>query len=263
MTQVTLEGRIVAGHPMTRRAVTKQDPLTRQDVPVTAPDGTPATEVYCAVAVPKHPGVDWRQEPWGQVILGQAVKDWPNGEYQRTDFAWKMADGDSTIPNKRGKKPCDREGWAGHWVIHTVTRFQIKCYHAGKYDPMQQIQDANEIKCGDYGRLVVDVVGNGPSQSPGLYMNPQLFSLDRAGALIQSDSGPSAAEAFGGPVPAAAAVVVTPAHDIVAGPGLAPPPPPPPVPVVERFSYQGNTYTRDQLVGFGWNADQINSLPKV
>jgi hypothetical protein len=204
ITEVLLEGRVVAGHPLRRNGVTKYDDATRQDVPVKDPTtGLQFTEAYLAVAIPKHGEADWKQTAWGQTIANTAARDWPNGEHEAPTFAWKITDGDSTVPNRVGKVPCQREGWAGHWVAHLTTRFPIQCYHVGHYHPMQQIQDENAIKTGDYCRVAVGVKGNGPSQSPGVYLNPRLFELSRAGDPILSESGPAAATVFGGGAPTA------------------------------------------------------------
>lgn len=266
MIELILEGRIVSGHPMNRRPVTVTDPVTKREMPKMGADGLQVTEIYVAIAVPKKPGeTSWTQTSWGQQMYAQAVADWPRGEYGHPTFSWKVADGDSQIPNKVGKKPCDREGWPGNWVVHASTQLAVKCYHLGKYDPMQQIQDPKEVKCGDYGRLFIHVKGNGPSQSPGIYINPTMFSFDRAGEQIISESGPAAADVFGGgaSAPSTSAIApppAVPAHDIVAGPGGAIAPPPP-APVEVKYLLNGAAYTQAQLVQGGWKPEQIAALP--
>lgn len=259
---ITPEGRIVAGHPMVVQNVTDDN-----NVPVRDAQGVQKTESYFALAIPKQGETDWKQLPWGQQIVAAAQAGWPNGEFNAPTFSWKVADGDSQVPNTKGKKPCDREGWPGCWVVHLKTMMNIACFHEGKFDPMQQIQDKNEIKPGDYGRVFITCKANNPSKSPGVYLNPKFFSLMRAGQLIQLDSGPSAAEAFGGgsPAPAPQAAPnpapqpqVTPPsephRDFVNGPPVTPPP----APAAERrFDVGGNQYTESQLKGFGWSPEQI------
>jgi len=278
-TEAMIEGRVVCGHPMTRRPVTKQDPATRQDVPVMdTVTGLQSTDSYFAVAVPKAGETDWKQTPWGQLIYARACQDWPNGEHGAPDFSWKITDGDSHIPNKKGKKPVEREGWAGHWVVHCSTRFNVKCHHVGKYDPTQQIQEENQIKTGDYCRTLVGIKGNGPTQSPGVYVNPMLFELARAGQIIVSDGGPSAADAFGGrgatnaaaavpavtPQPGAAAAApsapVQPATDLVQP--TAPAAPAAPV-EVKYLDAGGNPFTEAQLLTAGYQPAQIQALARA
>jgi hypothetical protein len=243
-----------------------------------ADGGTPRTEVYIGLAIPKAGETGWKQTEWGAKIHAQAVADWPAGEHGAPAFAWKITDGDSQVPNKRGRKPCDREGFPGHWVLALATGLPVKCYHSGKYDPTQQIQNKNEIKPGDYCRALVVCRGNAPSQSPGVYLNPSLFELSRAGTEIILDSGPSAADAFGGgaattpaaaavtPAPAAAAVTpapaVVPAPDFLNPPG-APSAPAPAAAQPVRYALSGSAYTAEQLTASGWSPEQIAALPRA
>jgi hypothetical protein len=245
---------------------------------------TPRMSTYIGIAIPKGAETDWKQTTWGAQFYQEAVTSWPNGEYNAPTFAWKVIDGDSQVPNKKGKKPCEREGYPGHWVIQCSTELDVKCFHAGKYDPTQQIQNKNEIKAGDYCRVVVSVKGNNPAPSPGLYVNPHLFELTRAGQEIQLGFGPVASEAFGGAAPElppgalvdtavqapapAPAPVAAPAAPVAPAPVAPAPdflngPQPPAAPVPEMFVVQGVTYTREQLTGFGWTPEQINATEKV
>lgn len=283
---LTPVGRIVGGHPMIGNPVL--DDRTNQ--PKLDNTGNPRTEYYFALAIPKQGEQAWSQTDWGAKIHQAAQMGWPNGEHAAPTFAWKIVDGDSTIPNKAGKVPAQREGWAGHWVLHLATGIPVRCYHVGKYDPTQQIQNKDEIKPGDYGRACIMARGNAPSQSPGVYLNPSMFELSRAGQLIVLDSGPDAASVFGGqapavpanaavdtgvqqtPPPAAGAVTPPPAGGDVQPPVTPPAEPhrdflnpaaqqqqtPPPE---RKFQYQGQVYAESQLRGWGWNDAQINSLP--
>lgn len=279
MVDILITGRLVGGHPMTQRTVI--DDKTK--LPRTQSDGvTPLMQSYIGVAIAKTPGVDWKQTDWGQAMYQAAVAGWPNGEYNSPTFAWKVTDGDSAVPNTSGNKPCDREGYPGHWVVNCQTSIPIKCYHVGKYDPTQQIQNTNEIKPGDYCRVQLNVVANTPSKSPGIYVNPSLFELSRAGVEIILSGGPSAAEAFGGTqaqLPPNAQVstqvpapqvqeqqTVVPAPDFLnpqAGAGAVPEPPAPPAPPVEKFNVNGQVFTREALVAAKWTDDMINALPRA
>ena len=274
--EVLIEGRLVNGHPMTRRQVKKKLPGAQVETVVMEADGvTPVTELYFAVAVPKTGETDWKLTPWGQQINSKAMAEWPGGEHAALTFSWKIIDGDSIIPNKKGKKPCDREGWSGHWIVNCSTRLNVRCHHAGKLDPTQQIAVEAEIKTGDYCRALLGVKGNGPSESPGVYVNPILFELSRAGVAIINDSGPSAADAFGGStanVPANAQVDTAvggpkvpgsgpsvPNTEFVDGAGKGPS-----IPAI-KYLVDGAPYTAAELKAFGpeWTDAVIATLAKA
>lgn len=257
---LTEEGRIVGGHPLFRRAVV--DNKTKQ--PVFNNDGTPATDVYIALAIPKTQGVDWKQTPWGKLIVAAATAGWVNSEIGSPSFAWKVTNGDSTVPNTKGKKPCDREGYPGNWVLQCSTRLNVSAFHVGNYDPMAAIQDTNEIKPGDYGRLSIQAKANIPSESPGVYLNPRMFELTRAGAHIDLSDGPSAADVFGGggaiqqptqagPTPPDTNVAA--ATDFLNGGGPKPP--------EVKYIVEGKQYTEAQLAGWNWTPQQIAACPKA
>ncbi|MGL5726369.1 MAG: hypothetical protein ACRCYD_00725 [Plesiomonas sp.] len=269
-------GRLVNGHPMEPRPVTDKD-----DKPVLDATGTPVTERYIGVAIPKAGEQHWNQTEWGAKIWQAAqdpVNGYPNGEFNAPTFSWKVVDGDSQVPNKKGNKPCDNEGWAGHWVIHMQTRLAYSCHHAGRYDPLQAIQNKGEIKRGDYCRVFCSVKGNKPSQSPGVYVNPQLFELTRPGVEIVSvGSGPAAADVFGATAAvlpsnaqvdtavAAPAPVTPPAAPSVTPPPVAPAydlVTPPPV-VEERYEYSGITKTLTEWAAVpGWTEELIKQHGK-
>lgn len=281
---ILISGRVVNGHPMKRRPVTKRDPVTKVDIPVMDPvTGLQRTDVYFAVAVPKTGEIGpegWKTTHWGAQIVAIGVRDWPTGEHASPQFFWKIIDGDSVIPNKKGKVPNTRTGWPGHWIVNCSTMLGVSCHHVGKYLPIEQIQVEAEIKCGDYCRVGLQVKGNGPSESPGVYINPQLFELTRAGELIVSEaSGPAAADVFGGgaqATPQAGAYTAPPAGT---PPGTPPPaahtPPgpgaPPPTPAEDflnppaevRYYHQRVGYTKAQLMASGWTEAQIIALPTI
>lgn len=272
MPEIKIENcRLVNGHPMKRNQVL--DKVTKQ--PAKNPDGTPKTDCYFGVAVPKTPGVDWKQEPWGAVMVQEAAAGWPAGESLAPTFSWKVVDGDSLVPNRKGKVPATRPGYPGHWILNCSTYFFVKCYHVDKYDPMEQIQNPLEIKPGDYCKVLIGVKHNNPAESPGVYLNPELFVLVRPGEAIILDSGTTAAEAFGGGAPAQqpAAQQPAPTQPAATGAPVQPAPdflnpqggaaPGPPAPPVENFSYNGVVYTREQLEASKWTPEAINALPRA
>ncbi len=237
------EGRIVAGHPM--KGFQPTDNRTKQ--PKVKKDGmTPVTQWNFGLAIPKNGSTDWKTTEWGQKIVlaaQDAVEGYTNGEILSPHFSWKITDGDSAIPNKNGKKPCEQPGYAGHWVVFFSTEFAApKCFHKDKYDPMQQIQNPDEIYKGDHARVYATVRGNKPSQTAGVYINPGMVSLERKGERIESQNdGPAAASVFGSgaaPAPATPAptgVTPPPATDLLVTP-----------PVVEKSNVHGAVYKKAQ-----------------
>jgi len=247
---VLIEGaRLVKGHPITQKQKMKDDEPVWRDAARTVP----AMETFFAIAIPKQ-GPDWKVSAWGSQIVAKALIDYPAGESNAPAFHWKVDDGDSTIPNQAGNVISEYEGYPGNWVLRCVTSFAISAFHLGKYKSIEQIQNADEIKCGDYCNVVVMVGGNF-AQSKGMYVNPHIFVLSRPGEQIVSSSGPSAEEFFGAAVPN---TPTTPAAPVVPAPDFLNPPP-----AEEKFLCSGAVYTRAQLVGFGWSPEPIAMANKA
>src|SRR5215213_4439762 len=78
--------------------------------------GQPRLDFYFAVAIAKGAEQHWATTPWGSEIWATGHAAFPNVASSPA-FAWKVKDGDSTIPNKKGKKPCDQTGFRGHWIV--------------------------------------------------------------------------------------------------------------------------------------------------
>ena len=264
-------GRLVGGHPMVSHIVKDN----KTNLPRQHADGSPMVEFYCAIAIAKAGEQHWNQTDWGAVVYNAGVADWPNGEAGAATFAWKIEDGDSTVPNTKGRKPCEREGWPGHWIIHAKTQFSFPCYNHGVYDPLKQIGQKEMIKGGDYVRAVINVKGNGPSQSPGVYMNPTMFELYRAGVAIVSANAPDPEAGFGSvaaALPANAQVDASVAATTTAsgpatpgGPGNGPTAPATDFlkPGEQKKQAPDGVWTVDQLKSAGYTDQQIAVLPNV
>jgi hypothetical protein len=276
---ITPVGRLVSGHPME-----VHPSLDNNGQPKFFKDGvTPLTNGSIGIAIAKNGSTDWKTTEWGQPIVAAATAAWPNGQHGSPQFAWKVTDGDSTVPNKKGNKPCDREGYPGHWILFTGGCFATPTYHAGRYQPHEVIQNKDEIKRGDYIRLCFNVSSNGSTTSPGMYVNAVMVELTRAGIAIISASAPDASAAFGGsagvmPTNAmvdtavhapAQAPTPPPAHDLAnpaasappppPAPAASAPPPPPPAPAVEpMLVFNGTSQTNAQWLAGGWTQAQID-----
>jgi hypothetical protein len=210
----------------------------RTNQPKTNKDGTPMMECFLAIAIEKN-NPDW---PAFYGLIYQAARqffphlvDPTTQAITHPRFAFKIQDGDGVDNN--GKSVADKPGFAGHWIVKMGTQFLPKCFHRGKYDPMQQIQNPNEvIKRGYYVRVNGMISGNGvqpgdPQAVPGLFISPNLVELFAPGEEITS--GPDAAEKFGSiPEPAyiPAGAKAGMASGPVGMPGMPPLAPPPAVP---------------------------------
>jgi len=160
------------------------DPETKdfEGKPLTMKDKvTPRVDFQFGVAIPKTPGVQhWASEAWGAPIWALGHQAFPN-EAQRPDFAWKIQDGDSTIPNKRGRKNADREGYPGHWVLWFSGGYAPQVWNA---DGSQQILERDAVKPGYYVQVFGNISPN-TGASAGLYINHSMVALTAYGPEIR------------------------------------------------------------------------------
>lgn len=266
-------GRIVQGELWKPQPVT--DSKTNQ--PKIGTDGKPLVQHFFALAIPKQAGhTHWAQTDWGQKIWAEGHRAHPNFAPHPT-FSWKIEDGDSQVPNKKGKKNCDRVGFPGNWIVKFRSGFPPKSYNADGSAALP----AESFKCGYYAQVNCTVAGN-TGDSPGVYINPNMVALSGYGEEIVS--GPDVAEAgFGQGVqlPAGASSVpvggFAPAAPPVAPPAGAPaapyPPagvpaanpssvaapnpaflgvPPPPAAPARAMTAKAGGATYEQLVAAGW-----------
>jgi hypothetical protein len=171
-------------------------------------DGHPAIQHFISLAIPKTPGhTHWAQTDWGKQIYDEGARAHPNFAPHPT-FSWKIEDGDSVIPNKKGKKNADREGFPGHWILKFRSGFLPKTYNA---DGSLSIP-ADQIKCGYYVQVNCSVAGN-TGDSPGVYLNPNMVALSGYG--LEIIAGPDASEAGFGAAPLPPGASATPVGGFV------------------------------------------------
>jgi hypothetical protein len=157
---IGLSGRFVGG------SLTKGEPITSNGQPVKNTDGTPVLDYSFGMAIKKTPGRDWRAEPWGAAMVAVAARDFPQGQSLAPTFSWKITDGDSQIPNKKGKKPADNPNYNGAWVVWFSSRFPVKTVNADGSAPIPN----EAIKPGHFIQVLGSVRGN-TGDSPGVYVN--------------------------------------------------------------------------------------------
>lgn len=187
---LTPVGRLVQGDPF--EAQTKN----MQGQPLMTMSGQPTQRYFIAVAFRKDDqafGQFWQLlEQVGRASfpqLGQIPPPWD----PRCRFSWKVMDGDGVDDN--GKPNSNKEGFAGHWVVKFSSSFAPRIFHAGHYQPHEQIQDPKTVKRGYFVRVSGSMEGNGNAQKPGVYVN--LDMVEFAGIGPEIVSGPDAASVFG------------------------------------------------------------------
>lgn len=190
--------------------------------------GQPTVRYFFALAIPKSPGVThWAQEEWGKQIWAVGHQAFPQAAL-RPDFSWKIDDGDSAIPNKKNRRPCDNEGYKGNWVLKLSGGFAPKIYRQDG-DKFVQVTDVDYVKCGYYVEVAFSVDGNGQQNNAGVYLNHGMVCFRAYGPEIVF--GPNVEEAgFGkSALPAGASATPPPsAIPLPAAPASAPLAPLPP-----------------------------------
>ena len=156
--------------------------------------GQPLTQYFFGGAIPKGREAHWNQTEWGQRVWAAGAAAFPSVHQGRT-FAWKIEDGDSTEPNKKGRKPCDNEGSPGHWIVKFSSGFPPKTYQQTRPGVFQDVA-AEAVKLGYWIQVAGSVASNGSTESPGVYLNHNMVLFVRADAEIVV--GPDAASVFGG-----------------------------------------------------------------
>jgi len=243
--------------------------------------GQPSTQFFFAVAIPKTPGkAHWAHEAWGAEFWAVGNAAFPKIAESPT-FAFKVKDGDSAVPDTKGNKPCEREGYPGNWIVSIASQFAPSIVNE---NGSAYLLDKDYVKRGYYVQVLVTIDGNGSTQRPGIFVNPRLVSFQGFGPEIKTrvdpgsvgfGAGPKPTGVLSAPVggmaapvglppalPGAAAslpsampapTAVQPSPGFLAPPAAAPAPlPPPPAAPVRRMTdkAQGNTY--EGLIAQGW-----------
>jgi hypothetical protein len=166
--------------------------------------GQPRVSYFFAIAIPKGQERHWAETSWGAKIWAVGHQAFPQAA-QRPDFAWKIEDGDSQVPNKKNRRPCDTEGWPGHWILKLSGGFAPKVYRIDNGGYVQVIED-DFVKPGYFIEVSFSVDGNGQQNNPGVYLNHSLLCFRAYGPEIVF--GPDVNEAgFGAsPLPAGASL---------------------------------------------------------
>lgn len=192
-----------------------------QGRPLTIKNGVNAGQVredcFMAVAIPKTVA-DFKQEPWAAPLLAAAQEGFPAGQFNQPTFAYKVVDGDSQIVDQGGKRPCDKIGFAGHWVIRLNSGYLPKILNA---DGTVELTEKGMIKLGDYIQVHADIKPNGNTQKPGVYINHKAIAFLGYGERIAYEADYSGVGFGQAPMPAGASSV-PPAGSFAESPAVAP-----------------------------------------
>lgn len=190
----------------------------------------PRVDFFFAIAIPKGAEQHWASTEWGAKIWVAGHAFMPSAG-QLPSFAWKVVDGDSQIPNRKGKKPCDREGYKGNWVVSLSSSYAPRIYNR---DGTAVITDVDAVKPGYYIQVYGNVDGNGSQQQPGVFINHSMVSLQAYGEEIVFGPDAAAVGFGGGALPAgASATPVGGAFAPAPLPAAVPAPAPAPAPAYQ------------------------------
>jgi hypothetical protein len=277
ISQTFPSGRMIMGSlsvPRTKDAEGK--PLVIKN----GPDmGKPTQEFFFAVAYPKTLGAThWSQEPWGKDIWSLGHGAFP-GVAQSPSFSWKIDDGDSTMPNKKGKALGTNPNCKNCWVVFFKQPSPIPCYYYRRIDGQAPSTpfDPKGINAGDYVQVAGFIKSNGSTQNPGVYMNPRMVDLVGYGERITQGADPMSAGFGTAALPAGASVMPTGAMPVGSTPNLPPPysppapnpailtgvmpPPAPPPPVASGpvMTAKAAGATLESFLAVGWTLDALKA----
>ena len=267
---LTPVGRLVQGNLYSGA---NTDAESRPLVYKTGPNvGQPRVNFWFALALEKKGSTAWNQTEWGQKIWSVGHAGFPNGAANSPHFAWKIIVGDSTIPNTQGNRPCDNEGFPGHWILKFSGAFAPSLYNE---NGTIALTEPNAIQLGDYIQVYGTVEDNKSTQTPGVYLNHSMIARAGYGTRIISGADPKAV-GFGGsqlpigasttpiasfsPPVAAAIAPVVPAMAAAPAPMVPPPAYPqiltPPV-KAKILTEKANGSTYEQLISVGWTDELL------
>lgn len=154
--------------------------------------GQPTERSFFAVAIAKRVGqTHWAQQPvdwnaaeegeyWGLTMWNAAAAAWPKGQSGGPSFAFKVEDGDSTVPNTKGRKNCDRPGFPGCWVLNFGSGYPVKVVNGDG----TVVIDGKVVKLGHFVQPFGSYVSNKSDLKPGMFLNHTAVSYQGFGEEI-------------------------------------------------------------------------------
>lgn len=252
--------------------------------------GQERVSYFMAIAIPKNNHLPWQQTDFGMKMTQVAQRDFPNGQSSHFGFAWKLIDGDDTVPNKRGNKPCDQPGFKGCWILKFSGGFAPLIYDTR--NNLKQMLEKDAVNLGDYIQIFGHITGNNSSQQPGVYLNHQMVGFIGYGERIVLMGTPDPKSVgFGGSLPQGASLTplaasnfnpstqplstnpnqnantapsspVQPHHGILNPSNLPPLPqsaPSLPVQPQRIMTPKAGNFTYDDYIAIGWSETQLRA----
>lgn len=154
--------------------------------------GQPKISYFFALAIRKGER-HWAETVWGREIWTLGHTEFPQLIDRATgvipessDFSWKIEDGDCTKPNPKanGRRNCDREGFASHWIVNLSSTYAPKIYILNAQGKAEELIQPNAVKIGDFFEVGVSVKSNEQQMNPGLYLNHQAVVVRGYGVAI-------------------------------------------------------------------------------
>jgi hypothetical protein len=221
--------------------------------------GQPRVVYYFGLAIPKGTEKHWAETEWGAKIWQVGHTAFPQAA-QRPDFAWKITDGDSQVPNKRNRRACDTEGYAGNWVLRFSGGYAPKVY-VQENGAMTLVTEEDYVKPGYWVQVAFNVDGNGNQKNSGVYLNHSMVCFRAYGQEIIS--GPDVNEAGFGAAPLPPGASLTPTASTITLPSV-PQPSAPPVAVLPKPGFvQMPVPTQPASPSASVVAAGITSIPQV
>lgn len=157
--------------------------------------GQPQVSYFFAVAIPKEAGhTHWGQTAWGSQILAFGRAAWPSGQAEAPSFAWKIEDGDSVTPNRKGNKNADREGHKGNWIVKLSSSFAPRLYSRDATGRAAEWLVKDAVKPGDFVQVQITVASNERASNPGVYLNHSMVMFQGYGDRIRMGADPNAVQ---------------------------------------------------------------------
>ena len=233
--------------------------------------GKPYKKYPFKIAIPKGTETHWNQTDWGRKIYAVGHAAFPN-LVASPQFYWKIEDGNDSTPNidRQGRRNCDTEGFPGNWIVgFSCPSAPGVVQHDAKTGKWTSIIQQDLVKTGYFIQVNVDVLSNGDSSKPGLFMNQRMVAFIAYGPEIQSGPDPDTL-GFSAAMPAGASATPVASAPLPAAP-TAPAPSPipvvpntqfaqvpaPPTPPVKQMTPAANGVTYEAYKAAGWNDQQL------
>ena len=169
--------------------------------------GQPRTDYYVAIAIPKQGETHWASTPWGAKIWAVGHKGFPKGEASSRSFAWKITDGDSLEPNRKGTVPANCEGFAGCWILKFNGSEAPSLLRLNDHNKTEPLTEKDAIKPGDYIQIQGYVTDNESAQQPGVFLNHKFICFRGFGERIVLGVDPDSVGFGGDPLPVGASPI--------------------------------------------------------